>query len=414
MSYSLIKLASLYSGLHEYKSVKSYIEKFEHIIKEAGLEDYYIGSLSTRKEPLRVKNAMVFIATGGTSSLGFDLFSESERVYLIYHEEHNSLASALNLASMLKSENKFVKLYSLGEFEKVASTLRRSISGLNKVYGSKILVVGSLPLRLIKKGLVNAIRSHFGIELEVLGLDSVYKELPNADPRESEVKATELLAGAESSEISYHDLLTSVSIYLAIRRVVETKSAKVVAIGCFDLLKDLNNTGCIAVAELIREGVIASCEADVSSSIVMKLLKEISGLDPWIGNVSGLQEDEVELSHCVVSRSVVKSYRLTTHFEPGKATSIEGVVEEGLPATIVSYDPLRSLWRVIEARVSRRSFSGKKCRTQVRFHVSPQAIKEIREDPIEGHYVVVFSNVVDEVSLAGELAGLNVQLFRLS
>ncbi|MEM4678557.1 MAG: hypothetical protein QXP76_04970, partial [Acidilobaceae archaeon] len=72
MSYSLIKLASLYSGLHEYKSVKSYIEKFEHIIKEAGLEDYYIGSLSTRKEPLRVKNAMVFIATGGTSSLGFD------------------------------------------------------------------------------------------------------------------------------------------------------------------------------------------------------------------------------------------------------------------------------------------------------------------------------------------------------
>ncbi|MEM1873306.1 MAG: hypothetical protein QXS85_05940 [Acidilobaceae archaeon] len=411
----LLRILSLYSGLHDYASVESFISSFESALKESGLTGYYLGAFTALQESLRARNAVVFVATGGTSGLGYRLLRDVENVYVVYHEEHNSLASALNLASMLKHDGKRVRMLSMEAFSGVALKLSRALAGLERVYGGKILVVGSLQHWSQQVGVSSYLKKHFGVELELVELEALLKEAAEVSLEDSEAHARELVARAEEVRVGFQDVVYATSIYLALKKIAESRRASNVALRCFDLLKALGRTGCIAVAELIREGIIAGCEADVAATVVMRVLREIAGRDPWVANVSGLWDRELELSHCVISRSITKSYRLVTHFESGKATSIEGIVEEGLPATIVSYDPPRSLWRVIEARVTRGSpASSRKCRTQVRLQTSPQAIKEILEDPIEGHYVAVFSNVVEEASLAGELAGLNVQTLKMT
>jgi L-fucose isomerase-like protein len=405
----LLRVAVFYSKLHEYSRIGAYLSAFEKVVKEAGLADYYLGAYSSSElVDLAAKNAVVFVASGGTSTAVFEASKSASRAYLVYHEEHNSLASATNAASMLGYYGVSARLLSLEEFERLAPRLSRAVKALEALGRSRILVVGGLPRWTARTGADEQVKKQLGVEVVVVSMSEA-KRLLEKHANEAKKLAEELAAGASKVEVDAKGVEAASGFYYALRDLAEKYKTDALAVKCFDMLEDFGFTGCIGVAEFTARNGIAACEADIHAAVAMKALKHLAGSDPWVGNVSYVGSGKLELSHCVISRRLVKSYELTTHFESGLPVSIRGFVEEGSEATIVGYNSLKKLWRVIKARVARGSPTSRhKCRTQVLFEVPESASKAILEEPIEGHYVVVFRDVFEEARLFGELAGLRV------
>lgn len=413
-SRSILAIASFYSELHEYSDIKKYLDEFHRVVENSGLAKYYHGVFTGDKRAnFSAENLVLFGATGGISTAMFESASSARSVYLVYHEEHNSLASILNVASMLKQHGVKTVQLSLDEFSKIAPKLNRSASAAESLRGREIIVLGDLPRWTKKSRAIEFVESQFSVSFKVLDFSHLGDWI-NRNKSAAEELAREVISGSRSSSIDYESVVKAAAFYHALRELASSTKTRAIAVKCFDMLDMYGVTGCLGLAEFTMKDGIAACEADIHASVVMWVLKEISGRDPWMGNVSHVEPGELELSHCTISRAVVKSYSLTTHFESNLPLGIAGHVEPGLDATIVGYNSQRKLWRVIKGLVLKgEPISARKCRTQVLFKVSPEASKAVVEDPIEGHYVVVFTNVFEEAVLAGELAGLNVQSFKL-
>ena len=409
---SVLSIAAFYSSLHDYASVKSYLDEFLSILSSSGLSKYYKGAFASKQEPASSSNVVIYAITGGTSSMIYRYAESARRAYVVYHEEHNSLASASNAVAMLRHRGVSAELISIRDFADEAPSLYRAAKALESLQGSSILVVGSLSQWVVDSGIVSALESQLKVKVEVVGFQDLEKHVVQDSSIHQYVAG--ILQGSSKVAVEHTYVEKAVQALYALKSIARERGTSNLAVKCFDMLKLYGYTGCIALAELLREGYVAACEADVQAAVVMRILREVSKSDPWMGNVSHVSSGYLELSHCTISRSLVKSYNLVTHFESGLPVSIEGVVEEGVAATIVGYDALRKLWRVIEGVVARgRPQSSKKCRTQVLFAVSPEASRAILEDPIEGHYVVVFKNVFRDAVLAGELAGMTVEAYPL-
>lgn len=410
---SVLEIASFYSELHEYNDVKQYLDDFVSVLDKSGLIEYYKGVFTGDKLVVfNAENLVLFGATGGVSTALFEAASRARNVYLVYHEEHNSLASVLNTAQMLRQQGVKTSQISLEEFSKLAPKLHVSAKAVESLHGLDIIVVGDIPRWAKRSGTRELIESQFGVKVRVVGFEQLGDWVEKYASHSKEL-ASEVTSEALFSTISQEDVIKASAFYYALKELSNNTGSRVLAVKCFDMLENYGVTGCLGLAEFTKRDGIATCEADLHASVVMWILKKLSGRDPWMGNVSRVTPGELELSHCTISRNITRGYGLKTHFESNLPLAIEGYIEPGQDATIVAYNSARRLWRVIKGRVLKgEPSSSKKCRTQVLFKVPVEATKEILEDPIEGHYVAVFTDVFNEAVLAGELAGLNVQAFK--
>lgn len=411
---SLAAVMAFYSRLHDYSVVERYLEEFEKTLAGSGLERHYLGAYTDVYRGPVPRVSVVFVATGGVSGTVYESVRGSERVYIVYHDEHNSLASALNTASLLGLSGVSTRLLSLEELRTIGPRLGRALEALGRLYGKRVLVVGGLPRWLVSMGGLEKVSRQFGVSIDVVGLEALEEIYREVDTGSATEVAEALARGSSGVEVGREDLVKASRAYLALAELSRRRGLDTVAVRCFDMIERMGFTGCVALEEFMARGGVAGCEGDIHATIVARILRELSGTDPWLGNVSYVGPGLLELSHCMISRRAVKTYRLVTHFESGLPVSIEGVVEEGARATIAAYSSLKRVWRVLEAEVVRgRPVSNRKCRTQVLFRVSQEGSRAVLRDPIEGHYVAVFRDVVEETALVGELVGLETQVYRL-
>lgn len=65
--------------------------------------------------------------------------------------------------------------------------------------------------------------------------------------------------------------------YGALKRLIKKYDLNAVTVRCFDLLKAVHTTGCLALAILNAEGIPAACEGDQKSLISMVILNALTG-----------------------------------------------------------------------------------------------------------------------------------------
>ena len=70
-------------------------------------------------------------------------------------------------------------------------------------------------------------------------------------------------------EITEKDFGKALDIYCALKTIVDEYGLDGVSLRCFDLLTALGNTGCLALAILNSQGVVATCEGDVPALLSM-------------------------------------------------------------------------------------------------------------------------------------------------
>ena len=180
-------------------------------------------------------------------------------------------------------------------------------------------------------------------------------------------------------------------IYDALKTIVERYQLQGFTIRCFDLLTAVHNTGCLALAKLNSEGVVAGCEGDVPAMLSMKIAQSLLGVSGFQANPASINPETGEMlfAHCTIPFNMVERYEFDTHFESGIGVGIRGYMKEG-PVTIfkVSGDLSRSF--IEEGELIHNQAKPDLCRTQQVIQLShPGQASYFLTDPIGNHHIIL-------------------------
>ena len=181
----------------------------------------------------------------------------------------------------------------------------------------------------------------------------------------------------------------AMTIYGALCRLVSRYRLDALTLRCFDLLTEVGNTGCMALAILNARGIPASCEGDVPALISMVIAHELTGCCGFQANPSRIDPEtgEMLLAHCTVPLDMIRNGEYDTHFESGIGVAVHGELPEG-PVTVFKVAPdLRECFAV-DAELLRNLYERDLCRTQVLLR-APGTARYFLTDSIGNHHIII-------------------------
>ncbi len=342
---------------------------------------------------------VVFVATGGTEGLILQAIHPEVHapLLLVAHPGHNSLPAALETLARVQQLGFRGKVHYLrgaddrDGLERLAGAIRDA-SVRQALLECRIGLVGQPSDWLVASSpSFETVRSVWGPTIVPLPLDPLLSRVDAEAAAHAEAFAKDFRAGAEAvTETADSDLLAAGRVHASLREMVESQRLDAVTVRCFDLVIRERRTGCLALARLNEEGVVAGCEGDVVSTVAMLWLRLMLGGFPWMANPSRVDLDRgvLTLAHCTVPRGAVSAYSLRSHFESGLGAAIQGVMPTG-PVTLVRIggERMESL-RAIDGVLVRNTTRPDLCRTQVEVEVGRDALEELLVQPLGNHIVL--------------------------
>lgn len=362
-----IRIYTLTSELHDEKAVSAVTKEFleslglAYELKGTDYSDYGSSGLH-----------IIYVRTGGTEGIFLKLLPQlleqsSRPFYLLTSGKSNSLAASMEILSHLRQH------HLKGE-----------------------IIHGSLPyitcrITMLAK-VEEASRQLDGIRLGIIGQPSDWLISSHAD--KEQVKAR---LGIDLVDIPMQELLQTLGkgdtdhIYQALKAITERHQLKGFTLRCFDLLTAVRNTGCLALAKLNAEGLVAGCEGDVPAMLSMMIVRSLLGISGFQANPSTIDPEtgEILLAHCTIPLDMVEHYELDTHFESGIGVGVRGFMKEG-PVTIfkVSGDLQRHF--IAEGTLLRNQQKPDLCRTQQVIQLADKSLTSyFLTDPIGNHHIVM-------------------------
>ena len=393
-----IGIYTLTSPLHDEKSVKVSTAEFL-----AGLNiDYDMEGVDLRNYGSHSLD-LIYVCTGGTEGLFRGIFDQLRKqsdspIYLLTSGKSNSLAASMEILSYLRQLGVKGEIIH-GDADYVndkISTLTKVGEAKKKLNGCKLGIIGKPSDWLISSNANReAVKAKFGIEL----IDIPMEELLSAMPKEECQVESELMEKASCRNIK-ESLPGAMAIYEGLKKLIEEYGLQGLTIRCFDLLTTLKNTGCIALAKLNSEGIVAGCEGDVPAMLSMILSRAIAGVSGFQANPSKInpKTGEMLVAHCTIPFNLVESYELDTHFESGIGVGIRGYMHEG-DITIFKVSGDFSRYFAEEGQLVRNQAEPNLCRTQQVLKLNqPEAAKYFLTNPIGNDHIIIPGHCKDILS----------------
>jgi len=180
------------------------------------------------------------------------------------------------------------------------------------------------------------------------------------------------------------------SALLDVLDVLDNDCLDAVTVRCFDLLVDPGTSGCLALASLNDDGIVAGCEGDVPSVLAMLWVRHLLDQPTWLANPALLDVDrnELILAHCTVAPSMVESFALDTHFESGIGVGISGQFALK-PVTLIRLGgvDLDECW-IAEGDIVATGDDIDLCRTQATIALSSGTVGDLLTHPLGNHLVL--------------------------
>lgn len=367
------KIYTLTSELHDEKAVSKSTQEFlqslnlDFDFKGSDYDDYGTAPLS-----------LIYVRTGGTEGIFNRLLPQLQQksaqpFYLLTSGKSNSLAASMEILSFLRQRNLDGEIIH-GSPEYVT----RRIGELQKVGEARKLLNGC--------------------RLGIIGKPSDWLISSHADPQVVKEKV-----GIELVEIDMSELLETVGqdvdggeagamkIYDALKQLVGRYNLQGFTLRCFDLLTAVRNTGCLALAKLNSEGIVAGCEGDVPAMLTMKIAQALTGIVGFQANPASIDVEtgQMVFAHCTIPLSLVERYEFDTHFESGIGIGIRGYMKEG-PVTVFKVSGDLSRHFVGQGQLIRNEAKPDLCRTQqvIRLDDASQAAYFLTR-PIGNHHIIL-------------------------
>ena len=405
-----MRLYTLTSDLHGELTRNAHNEQFIKDIEAAIGEsfDYREGDFSD----FGATGDVIYVRTGGTEAIFRKVFEghEGARVRLLTSGQSNSLAASMEILSWLNQHgwdgeiihgsvqeiaSELLRYYPAGQ--SVASPLVKRFEDRRPLAGKRYGVVGNPSDWLISSAVDYAkARKVLGAELVDIPISELVSAVtvspegiasetfaslipPTPDgagpsrsrghgrPRVSETVPSGLKAlnvPKFGKALTDNDFDGALRIYAALKGIVEKYRLDGLTLRCFDLLTAVRNTGCLALAMLNAEGIIAACEGDIPAMLSMAVMRARYGKTGFQANLSRIQDGNFLFAHCTVPLDMVSDYCYDTHFESGIGVAVHGILPVG-PARLFKISA--DLEHCIDERINiiDNTYGANLCRTQI-------------------------------------------------
>lgn len=399
-------LYSLTSGLHSETVAEPADERFIQDIEEALGEAFEFGSTDF-SEYSRTRNNIIYVRTGGTEGIFKSIFCKEGSlnipdgmpVRLLTSGKSNSLAASMEILSFLNRAGWPGEILH-GSAEEIALRLRGGFTkgGKNHVKeydmgrileGYKVGVIGKPSDWLISSDVDYAVaKERLGVEIVDIDINELVGLAEEPDRKWLEgLKLNPPNKPKFGKSISGKDFSGSMDIYCAMKTLVERYGLAGVSLRCFDLLTALGNTGCMALAILNSQGVVATCEGDIPTLLSMCIAHQKFGISGFQANLSRIDGDKMLFAHCTVPLNMVEEYSYDTHFESGIGVAVHGVLPAGA-ARIFKLSPDCSEMFLEDVEILENQYNDCLCRTQILVE-APGLADYFLRSPIGNHHVII-------------------------
>ena len=381
-----IAIYTLTSELHNEQAVSTATQEFlrslgvDYELKGCNYADYGTHALD-----------LIYVRTGGTEGIFRRLLPQLQQqsnkpFYLLTSGKSNSLAASMEILSFLRQQQIRGEIIHGSEayMHHRITLLERLGETLRKLKGTRLGVIGEP-----SDWLISSVYDRQAVA-ERLGIDII--DVPMSSLLEA-IRQTPQMTPAEQSnrEEIQRALPGAQQIYSALRYLVERHGLQGFTLRCFDLLTAVKNTGCLALAKLNAEGIVAGCEGDVPTMLTMAVTKALTGVSGFQCNPSRINPEtgEILLAHCTIPLNMVERYEFDTHFESGIGVGIRGYMKEG-PVTIFKMAGDLSRCFIAEGELVRNEANPDLCRTQQIIQLSDKRqASYFLTEPIGNHHVII-------------------------
>lgn len=399
-------LYSLTSGLHSETVAEPADERFIQDIEKALGEAFEFGRTDF-SEYSRTRNNIIYVRTGGTEGIFKSIFCKEGSlnipdgmpVRLLTSGKSNSLAASMEILSFLNRAGWPGEILH-GSAEEIALRLRGGFTKGGKSHvkeydmgrileGYKVGVIGKPSDWLISSDVDYAVaKERLGVEIVDIDINELVGLAEEPDRKWLEgLKLNPPNKPKFGKSISGKDFSGSMDIYCAMKTLVERYGLAGVSLRCFDLLTALGNTGCMALAILNSQGVVATCEGDIPTLLSMCIAHRKFGISGFQANLSRIDGDKMLFAHCTVPLNMVEEYSYDTHFESGIGVAVHGVLPAGA-ARIFKLSPDCSEMFLEDVEILENKYNDCLCRTQILVD-APGLADYFLCSPIGNHHVII-------------------------
>lgn len=381
-----IAIYTLTSELHDEQSVGAATQEFlgslgvDYELKGSNYADYGTHSLD-----------LIYVRTGGTEGIFKRLLPELQAksgrpFYLLTSGKSNSLAASMEILSYLRQNGvKGEIIHGNAELiSKRISLLARAGEARKLLKGCRLGIIGKPSDWLIASHAdKEVVMQRLGISLIDIPMQELLDVMAVTPIRETGEQA--------SADCVRKALPVAEQIYDALKTIVERHQLQGFTIRCFDLLTAVQNTGCLALAKLNAEGIVAGCEGDVPAMLSMKIAQSLLGVSGFQANPASINPETGQMlfAHCTIPFNMVERYELDTHFESGIGVGIRGYMKEG-PVTIFKVSGDLSRCFTEEGELIRNQAKPDLCRTQQVVQLShPSQTSYFLTNPIGNHHIIL-------------------------
>ena len=341
-------------------------------------QDYYA-------QPVSPNNlTIVLVATGGTEGMIVrDYDKLPHPLILLTDGKANSLAATLELATWIRNKGDNCTILH-GSMEKIISRLREipqpithnlQTSPLTHHPSNRIGVLGQPSDWLVASGVdYDLVKKKWGVEYIDIPLSKVEEYYAHTTDSDAAALASAFVTKAKAVvEPDNKEIIKAVRLYLALKRIADEYQLNALTIQCFSLITSLHTTGCLALALLNDEGIVAGCEGDLQTIFTMLYARQVMGKDSFMANPAFIDTDknEVVFAHCTIGLKQTSEYIIRSHFESQSGVAIQGKLPLN-KVTIMKFGG-KALEKsvVLHGTIVENQSDERKCRTQIRIALDP-------------------------------------------
>ncbi|MCD4656617.1 MAG: hypothetical protein K8S87_03635 [Planctomycetes bacterium] len=188
----------------------------------------------------------------------------------------------------------------------------------------------------------------FGTEIILKSGRELLKHLADIDDADAQKIVQKWMQEAEKVvEPTEKTMLKAAQMYLALKRAMEEVGATCVSTDCLNYVYRDKFPGypCMAFFQLMNDGLMGVCEADVFSALTNLMGQYLTGSPGFVSDpVIDTATNQVIYAHCVCSNKMLKDktapYIVRSHAECDKGASVQVIAQTGLPMTTIKLHPV--------------------------------------------------------------------------
>jgi L-fucose isomerase-like protein len=270
------------------------------------------------------------------------------------------------------------------------------------------------------KETINKLRAEFGVNVVTIGSKELIEVYNSINAKEANKWAVQWVSKAKAVvEPSEREILDAAKMYLAMRKLIEKYAAIGITIDCIVLpyLKRLPAYPCLGYAQLLDEGFIATCEADLDSAFTQLVIKYVTGEPGFVSNpVVDQTSGWVVYSHCVSATKIrgpdatSEPYRIRSHAEDRAGASLQVLWPPNEIVTAVKFNIREKKMAIHSGKIVGNIEEEKGCRTKVAVETNVDAILKNwnRQGKFGWHRVIVLGDWKNYLINFARLTGFKV------